>query len=40
MTPVSEKTNAPASAWAWALLVASSAFALGAAVLLGLLPTG
>ena len=40
MTSVPAKTDAAASPWAWALFVASSAFALTAAGLLGFLPGG
>ena len=38
MTQLSAETDAPASPWAWALFVASSAFCLVAAGLLGFMP--
>jgi hypothetical protein len=40
MTHSAPPAERHASLWAWALFVASSAFALGAAALLGFLPVG
>jgi hypothetical protein len=40
MTPPVADTETRPSAWAWALFAASSAFALGAAALLGFTPFG
>jgi hypothetical protein len=40
MTQPVAKTHARPSAWAWALFLASSAFALAAAALLGFTPFG
>jgi hypothetical protein len=40
MTEIDAQSGAPASPWAWVLFLASSAFALTAASLLGFWPAG